>query len=336
MTALVLTHSAMRTLRTCPEKYRLAYEEGVRPERQAEPLRVGSHFHAAIAAENPLQFILDTYSQAPAFETPDGLQDWLVEGAKLYELVAGYLARWAGDGVTVLWRERSFSLPIGRRRARSAGVIDGLVTLPDGRRAVLEEKTTTEDISPAADYWRRLRHDVQITRYMLAAREMGLDPQTVLYSVTRKPGIRPKQITKADLKQLSESGTYCGQTVAASVVANVMALASTTDKPIEPAGLYGLRLRQNIQENPERYYQRIEIPRMEADFDAFRAKMHQDIDEVRFRRKAGAWQRNDNACMAMGRCAYFDLCANNYQPHSELPAGFERVANKHPELGAQA
>ena len=78
------------------------------------------------------------------------------------------------------------------RTFRHVGIIDGLAVLKDGRTAVVEHKTTGEDISPSADYWTRLRFNGQLFLYVLAARANGWDVDTVVYDVIRKPAIRQK------------------------------------------------------------------------------------------------------------------------------------------------
>ena len=90
-----------------------------------------------------------------------------------------------------------------RRRAadeNSAGreFIDHLtpLPLPDGRVAIVEFKTTRDEISPGSDYWKRLNIDRQVSVYMLGARALGYDATAVLYDAARVPGLRPRLLSR--------------------------------------------------------------------------------------------------------------------------------------------
>jgi hypothetical protein len=91
--------------------------------------------------------------------------------------VCGYQWRWAGARLEVVATEQAFRVPLVNPATGKAtptfelaGKIDGIVRLEDGRLAVKESKTCSEDLGADSDYWRRLRIDHQITLYMLAAR----------------------------------------------------------------------------------------------------------------------------------------------------------------------
>jgi hypothetical protein len=67
--------------------------------------------------------------------------------------------------------EEQFELKIKGSRYVYAGKIDGIVRLGDGRTAIRETKTSSDDITPASDYVRRLLIDNQISGYVVAARK---------------------------------------------------------------------------------------------------------------------------------------------------------------------
>jgi hypothetical protein len=124
-----------------------------------------------------------------------------------------------------------------------AGKIDAIVKLADGRLAVLEYKTSGEDIGVEADYWLRLRCDPQISLYLLGARALGFDVSTVLYDVTRKPTIRLRK------EEVPEQ--------------------------------YGERLLADTGDRPDYYFSRREVPRREDELVEFRLELWQQAQQLR-------------------------------------------------------
>ncbi|MCH8854226.1 MAG: PD-(D/E)XK nuclease family protein, partial [Planctomycetes bacterium] len=222
------THSRMQTTKTCRRKAYFRYEIGWRPKRKPHYFRMGGAIHEGIFLRRKGASIQDAINQAsepydsyPTWCSTDELTfDWLVEREKVRRLLAGYFWRWADDEIEVISAEEMFILPIinpatGKpsRNFQVGGKWDGIVKLPDGRLAIDEMKTPGEDISPGADFWRRLLIDQQISLYMLAAREKGFDVQTVLYEAIRKPTIKPKKLSKADLASLVSTCKYFGESI---------------------------------------------------------------------------------------------------------------------------
>src|SRR5690606_32440122 len=132
---------------------------------------------------------------------------------------------------------------------RLAGKIDKIVRLPDGRTAIMEHKTTSDSIASDSDYWARLRLDSQISLYVLAARELGYDVQTVLYDVVRKPRHERYRATPPELRKYKKDGTlYANQ-------------RERDETPQE----FGQRVYQAMYTEFDSYFARQEIPRLESD-----------------------------------------------------------------------
>ncbi len=363
----LFTHSSIGTLRKCPQKYRIEYELALRPDRDPAPLRMGSAYHDARELdtgdlEAGLQRIVRRYGNVPAWcDTPEQLEDWASECVIVMEMYRGYREH-VSTTFEILATELEFFIPIpGLKGVRNAGKIDKIVKLADGRTAVLEIKTAGEPIEPAADFWRKMRLDAQVSRYLVAARELSWPVTTILYDVTRKPEIRPKNVPSKDIIEIMEGeGRYFGfdveehdvehistEVAAHRVEEEAAYFEDNQDKDSMPKskrkvpkvretpGLFALRVRAAIDEDPGRYYQTLEIPRLQSDIDDFNRKMLDDVKEVRFRRSLNVWQKNDQACTSMGRCPYLDLCSNHVDLEKETPPdGFVRLASPHPELGA--
>lgn len=306
----LLTHSRMSCAKTCLKKHYLRYELGLDRDRQSEPLRIGSAIHVGLdarAKSNAIEaaILLATmgYDLIPAWAEPE---EWAVEREIVARLIAGYYWRWEQDEVEIVASEIGFRIPVinpdtlARSRTwEAAGVIDKIVRLPDGRLAIQEHKTVSEDLSEGSDYWLRLRLDQQISLYVLAARTLGYDVQTVLYDVIRKPSIRPKLVK------------------------------GTRETPEQ----FGDRLIEDIGTRPDFYFARKEIPRLESDLEEFRAELWQQGRLLRECQLSGRWYRNTNQCLHPFRCPFADLCFSgvSVDPNNP-PDGFVRVTNLHPEL----
>jgi hypothetical protein len=341
----LLTHSRMRAFRKCKRLCFYAYELAIRPTTDPKALRMGKAFAAGpegvyrlgLPVNDAILQATAEYAGLPAWaEQPEAAEDWRVEAETVRRMLAGYFWRWSNSSVKVLASELVVTMPIVNPETGgttpifdAACKIDAVVELPDGRLAVMETKTCGEDISLESDYWRQLRIDQQISMEMLAARHAGYDVQTVLYDVARKPAIRPKLLTKADKSSLVMSGKYFGETFPV----DPQALPER-----ESAEMYGARLAADMGERPEFYFARVEIARLDSDLDEFRADLWDTQRSIREAQIRGIWSRNGDACLAFGRCAYFEICSagRKLTPEDEVPSGFTKLTYVHPELAGDA
>lgn len=184
----LLTSSRMTTFLNCPRQHYYRYELGLRQVEDADALRFGTAFH----------FALEERAKGAKFDDLFKLEDIETEtDAKIYGLVGGYYRAYDGDADEIAHMKPEIEFgpdPIcGSRTFFGAGKIDGLAGLKDGRVALVEHKTTGEDISDGADYWLRLSFNPQLYKYWIALADRGIVPDTVIYDVIRKPTIRPKK-----------------------------------------------------------------------------------------------------------------------------------------------
>ena len=205
------------------------------------------------------------------------------------------------------------------RTWKLAGVLDQIVKLPDGRTALKENKTTSRDFSPGADYWTALHMDPQLSIYVLAAREMGYDIDTILYDVTRRPALRPLMATPDDKRKYKKDGSlYANQ-------------RESDEAPEE----YSARVFAKIAEKPGDYFARIEIARLESELDACRAELWMQQKIIRQAQNMGYWYRNPGSCHSPYACEYLSICQNT-DLDTVTPIGFRRVEDKHPEVTGAA
>lgn len=328
----LITQSRLRSLATCPRQHAYRYEIGLVPIKVADALRFGTMFHEALdlvgqrwSLDDVVRHIHMNYSAKP--EWADQFE-WDTECEKVVRLLCGYVWYWQADGIEVIETERVFQLPILNPETgaptplfNQAGKKDKKVRLPDQRIAMMEHKTTGDSIDDQSDYWSILRLDPQISMYFAADPEL----QTIIYDVIAKPGISPRQtktVEKVMKDEYKSSGKWYGEEI----------INATMDLPErETIQMYGARLSADITANPTKYYARKEVARMDSDTAAFHLDLWQKQQELRWRQRNNSWPRNpsQNTCTY---CAYKRPCFANVWPIVEVPDGFQRTENIHPEL----
>lgn len=322
-----LTASRLATMRRCPKQHYYSYELGLRRVRKSDALHIGSAFHAGLEARNSwatpaeaIEYALEAYDVLPEWADP---YDWAIERETVKQLLNGHFWRYENDDLVIVETEREFHIPLvnpetGKpsRTFRLAGKIDGIGRHDGGRESVVEFKTAGEDIGPNSNYWLRLRCDPQISQYVSAAQTIGHDIHDVIYDATRKPSIRPHRATPMDKRKYKKDGTlYANQ-------------RETDETPEE----YGERLRENIGERPDWYFQRHEIPILDDELQLFRVELWQQAKAIIDARNGKRWFRNVHR-FTCNNCDFAELCLNRVDVSAEsIPGGFEILNDVHPEL----
>jgi hypothetical protein len=298
----LLTATRMNTLLACPRRHYIRFELGLRRNVDADALRFGSAWHRAMEARWQGQNIEDAYKTAIG----DKVDLDEMQLATLSGMLAGYYSLYASDPIKTVHPEIEFRTPLpGSKTFDVAGKIDGLAVLHDGRLALVEHKTAGCDIGPDSDYWLRLRGNMQINQYVLAARALGWDVSLVIYDVARKPAIRQK------------ANETCDQ--------------------------FADRLAADTKERPEFYFARREVPILDddlAEFEIQRLVMARQIlgcraESRRAKKPEHGWPRNVGE-MTCRYCDYAGFCLQNTSVDlAHPPAGFT-VGYASPELSQQA
>ena len=334
-----ITNSRAQTYKTCARKHEIAYEMQIRPLRTSDPINKGSAYHLALETydlakgnsehkkQQGMCAIALYYSDVPSW--CDDTHAWECQ-AQLVAIMFGlHCDYWQNDKLEILATEQNFEIPLinpaSGRRSRTfvnAGKIDRIVKLPEdpSRVAVMEYKTTIQEIGPEADYWKRLRIDSQISGYILGARAKGYPAETVLYDVTRWPQLRPKKATPMETRKYTKDGRlYATQ-------------RDTDETPHE----YGRRIYEAVCAEPDRYFRREEIVRLESDIREHQYDVWGTQAGIRDCQKSGIWPRNTGACLThYGRCDYFDICTSGqYEALKQgvIPQGYRRAETMHEEL----
>ena len=184
---------------------------------------------------------------------------------------------------------------------------------------IVEHKTTSEECGPGSVYWSVIAMDAQVSTYFCGARAIGHEVDGCLYDVLRKPAILPLTATpEADRKYTKPTKK--------DPVSRLYANQRDTDETPEE---YRDRCMSAIAENPDRYYQRGIVVRLESDRRDAAFDLWQTADQIRLAQNADRWPRNVESCRTYNRlCDFFPVCSGTA---TEADARYEVVA-AHVEL----
>lgn len=316
----LLTNSRLRVYRECERRHDLAYNRSIRPRQTSEALRFGTLMHLGIEAwwNSEGDARLEAALSAIVGESDP------FEHAKATALLIGYHERWRGEtGVESVAAEVPFETALlnprtlaASRNWRLAGKLDGIVRGHRGL-AIREFKTTAFAIdSDADDYWTKLAMDSQISIYVLGAESLGYEVVETLYDVARKPALKPLRATPIDARKYTKDGRlYAAQ----------RELDETADEFRE-------RLSVELASDPNRYFQRRWITRSDVQMREFMWESWQSAKAIREGQLMERSTRNPEACMRMGRCPYWSICAYGEDPLTS--PDFEVLETAHPELAS--
>lgn len=320
----VLTNSQLKTFRRCARLHFYMYLMGYRGVFDAEALRTGTIMHIGLEAWWRAE--VDWLVAAIEAIRPHCESDY--DFVRIGVLLQGYDARWGDsrDEYEVLTVEHEFYAPLVNPQTGAAsrtfelgGKMDVVVRKrSDGLVYVIEHKSTGDDIGAGSYYWTHLQIDSQVSTYVAAGKLMGHDVAGVVYDVIGKPKLRPSKATPEELRKYTKRG---------ELYANQRAEDETPDE-------FRQRLVDHIAENPDRYYRRGDVVRLEADereaaFDAW-----QTARAIREAELANSHPRNPDACGQFGRvCEFFGVCTGSASLDDETK--FKRVENVHQELSGE-
>lgn len=270
------------------------------------------------------------------------------EGAKAEAMLRGYDARWGGEALTVLAVEAEFRAPVVNPATGAAsrtwglgGKIDAIVREEaTGRVLVVEHKTSSDDITPGSEYLRRLRMDGQVSIYFDGAAALGHTPDACLYDVLGKPGLRPSQVPVLDEQGVKIVLDAAGVRVRTKDGKKFRETGDTASgyvlqTRVETVEEYYGRVASSIAMDPNGYYVRAEVVRLDGELDDARFDVWQIGAQLREAANAGRHPRNPDACSRWGRtCEFFDVCTG--AGSVDDPTRFRVETAAHAELAADA
>ncbi len=319
--AEVLTHSRLACFRSCPRKHQIRYEFALRPEEDA--VRISPVPSQCSAFARAVEAVAKGEDAEAALR---GELEDPFDAALTAAMFAAHEAWYAENPLEHVSAEHVFNIPLVNpdsgmpsRTWLLGGKIDRIIRLADGRLALAEYKTTSRDFAHSSPYWLKLHMDVQLSLYVIAARELGFDVSTILYDVTRRPGLRPLKATPLEARKYKAGGIlYANQ-------------RDQDETPVE----YATRCAASMMEAPERHFARIEIARTDADLAECMASIWTQQMAIRQAQLSGRWYRNPENCVSSTGyvCEYLQICLNS-DLAERTPLGFRRATEVHEELAA--
>jgi hypothetical protein len=264
-----LSHSGAQCARDCKRKYYYRYERRLQARRRevSDALSLGKAWHK-------------TMEQYWATRDPSAivLPDDPLDAIRVRAMLAGYIARWhsTSDSVVCSLSEQRVTAPIRNKRPsrtfQQLGILD-MVALHrqlSGDFTWLWEHKTTGRLDPG--YLARLSSDDQITGYVSALQDNGIEVTGVVYDVVVKLKLK---VRKGDTHEDFEQ--------------------RLTERYLTDSALY--------------HRERLFIGPMQiADW---RADLWQTTQEILHCRRAGIWPRNTGRCYDyFSTCEFHDLCIN--------------------------
>jgi len=327
-----ITHSSAMTWRNCRRRYYYREELAIEPVEYVRPHApwFGSLYHAgleewfrtrdmrrvAVALHRHFDPIVSDYDD-----------DQLIQFNLARLMLQGYTMRWAKQDKEIAFclPETTFDLPIrnpatGRssRSFRYRGKLDlPLVTTAPAIK-VMEHKTSSQ---PVGSWMEGLWMDAQITGYVGAMRDLGLDVSEAVYDVVQKPSIKRGKAESVEsyiqrLEELYVGGYNAGK-----------CKRRKTESDDE---WWERRRREGV---PIQMYHRETVIIGDHQLDEWRADLWDVSQEILWARQHNRWPRNTSQCHPLGRslCQYAPLCRfqrseaalieTDYQPrarHQEL------------------
>ena len=318
----VLSNSEIRTFRRCAREWKYSYKMLRRPLRDSEAQRFGTLIHLGLdawwkTAGDAISRYEASLSVLRAVEADE------YDLIRTEELMLGYSARWGSEAYETVGVEVEFTVPLvnpdtnqSSRTFQLGGKLDAIAIAPDGRKVVIEHKSTASDLGLGSDYWRRVSAlDSQISQYMSCARASGFEAEACVYDVIRKVALRPLKATPVESRKFTAKG---------------LLYANQREQDETPED-YRLRVRESIAGNPEKFYARGEVVRLEGDADDHAYDTWQFGKLMRDAEMSDRYPKNVDSCIRFNsECAFFDVCSG--QASIDDDTRFRTAARVHEEL----
>ncbi len=345
----VLTNSAVTTFRRCAREFYYAYILLCRALTQPEPLRFGTLLHLGLEAwwKAKQRSWEGSFAGVAALEAMRAHAHDDFELARAGALIIGYDARWGDTPYEVISVEGLIVTPLvhphtgEQSPAYELGMkLDVLVRDPrDGRVKVIEHKSSAEDISLGSTYWQALKISSQLSTYIAGAKADGYDVEEVVYDVIGKPELRPKGVPLTDAQGAKIVHDANGERVRTAKgkwrETGDTALGYVVQTRPETSVEFHARIVAEISSEPEAYYRRGVVVRLEAEEQEAALDLWQTAEMISEAEAANRWPRNPGACIRFKRpCTYFDVCTGSASISD--PALYRVAETAHEELALEA
>lgn len=322
----LLTNSRLKDARACQRLHRYRFLDMVRALQTASALRFGTLLHLCLEAWWKAPFRDDDARMAAVTAVVEASDADAFDKVRALELMRGYTIRWGAEPYRAVAVESEFECalvnPLTGRESRTwrlAGKLDVVVEhIETLDKFLMEHKSSSEDITPGSEYWRRLTLDGQVSMYYEGARSLGHDVQGCIYDVIGKPGLKPLKATPVESRKYTKDGRlYAAQRL-------------EDETPEE----FRVRLVEDIAADPAGYFQRGSVVRLESEMIDALYDIWQLGQQIAEAENVGRYPRNPDACVRYGRtCEYFGVCTGEVS--LEDPTQFVQLTTPFPELSGQ-
>lgn len=271
---LEISNNSTSIMRSCQQKYKFTYIDGLKPIRKSSALTLGGVLHEAFdmyynnfPTTDVLTYIHDTMNNQIAKSGPEELEDITINKYILTGMWGSYPFKL--DGFKKIEPEKEFRIKVpGTKGIVFVGKVDGLVTDLNDRMWVRELKTTTQSFS---QFEVKSRRSTQGTGYIWAMRKLGYPVEGLIYDYVKKPLLR--------------KGTS------------------------EDMNGYGMRIVNDYKLRPDIYFKRHNSYRTNDDLEIFENDLRQCAYDIRRRANDGKWYRNPDQCWNYNsECPYMKIC----------------------------
>jgi hypothetical protein len=171
----------------------------------------------------------------------------------------------------------------------------------EGQTIPVEHKTTASPIDEGAPYWQRMEASQQVSLYYLALSDNGHQVGHVLLDAVRAPRLERLKATPVERRQFY---------VKAGPWGNPGDPKPGTRLVEETVEEFSARVREMILDNPNAFYARRALYRVDIELSRVRADLWQQGQLMKHAIDAGLFPRNmPDACFKYNReCPYLPVC----------------------------
>lgn len=244
-------------------------------------------------------------------------------------IVVAYAIRYSKDPYLCIGAEVPFELPfpcVGDplEDVTYKGIIDAVLE-KDGQVYFCDHKTSGE--FPNDVYWDDLKTNTQISQYWLAAEQMGIKLDGFVWDVIVKPKIRNKKLTKKDVEELENGGTYSGHPYRGDDWKNLRVGSTETDR------MLAHRWYVSMVSEPQKHFLRRVVQRTPEGLLEYHAATEAQIRRLGSIESEGEAVRNFSSCKSYNRmCDYHRVCCGEDPEKESYTSEAESTDSPFPDL----
>ena len=367
----LFTSSRARSFRGCQRQHHIRYVQGYVPLVPRGALRFGTVYHSCLESYWRFDTEAALKKSTSEFEGIDPFARAKLRAMVFAYCTGwdvrrvGYIER-----VLDVERQYRLPMinPNGGHASRTfdrAGKVDVLVLMCDGRLAVMEHKSSATSAEPGTEYRHRLLLDPQVSEYQDAVfradgyTNRGAD--VVLYDVGVKPGQEPYKATPEEQRKYTQpKSRVCPECKRKKNAVPAPHIITDVDEETgeetnyecadgrivtDPGGVLYANLRERdetpeeyearclgvINQNYDKYFQVIEVVRLESERREYLLDVWNIAQQARVSERTGIAPRNPDACFRYGSpCDFWDVCTGTAT--LDDVSRFKKIDSVNPEL----